>query len=142
MLFLMAPVAATSYDVSAAFVLLEGVRDFFSDDDLVLDDYPRVKGFVPVQKTPHSFLRNLQENLPCHGDFVSGVNQGIMLVVGRLDEAAVKCISRIVRTDLGLANDYIVGSWTLNKHRRSNSMGRRMPLCNSGRGGGKRFEVA
>ena len=39
-----------------------------------------------------------------------------MLVVGRLNEAAVKAVSRVVRTDLRLTDDHVVEPRALDEH--------------------------
>ena len=94
--------------VAAPLVLLVGIRDLLADHDLVLDDDPRVEGFVPVQESSLLFLGDVQQNPPGHSDLVAGVDQRIVLVVGRLDEAAVEAVSRVVRADLCLADDHVV----------------------------------
>lgn len=102
--------------VPTPLVLLVGVRDFLADDDLVLDDHPRVQRFVPVQKPALSLFRDVQQNPPGHSDLVACMDQGIVFVVGPLDEAAVKAIPGIVGADLSLADDDVVEPRTLDEH--------------------------
>ena len=111
--------------VAAPLVLLVGIRDLLADHDLVLDDDPRVEGFVPVQESSLLFLGDVQQNPPGHSDLVAGVDQRIVLVVGRLDETTVKPIPGVVCTYFGLANDHIVGSRALDEYGLTASFGRR-----------------
>lgn len=109
-------VAAPVEDVPAPLVFLVGIGDFLADDDLVLDDHPRVQRFVPVQKVSLSFIRDVQKDPPSHGNLIPGVDQGIVLVVGILDEATVEAVPGVVRADFGLPDDHIEGSRAFDDH--------------------------
>jgi len=137
-LFFLAALGAPGGDVSAPLVFLVGIGDFLADDDPILDDHPGVERFVPIQKATLPFLRDVQQNSPGHGDLVPRVIQGIVFVVGGLDEAAVETVSGIVRTDLGLSDDDVVGSRAFHDHRLA--VIRRTPLLHPRSAGGGRFE--
>jgi len=107
---------ASAGDVPAPLVFLVGVRDFLANNNLVLDNNPSVERFIPVEEAAFLFFGDVQKDPPGHSDLVTGVNQGIVFVVGSLDEAAIKAIPRVVCTDLGLADDNVVKSRALDQH--------------------------
>lgn len=115
--FLVTSAGTPGGDVPTSLVFLVRVGDLLADDDLVLNDHPRVERFVPVQKPTLALLRNVQEDPPGHGDLVAGMNHGVMLIMGRLDKTAVKAVPRIICADLGFANNHVVGPRALHNDR-------------------------
>lgn len=119
-MFLFIVVAATAVaspgDIAAPFVFFVGVRNFLTNDDSILDDHPCIKFFVPIQETPLSSLRNVNQDPPCHRYFISCMGQGVVFIVRCFDQAAVKSVPWVIGTDFRFPNNYVVGSRAFYHH--------------------------